>query len=285
MPLTLLPAAPARTDAPAVFIAKSDAHVASLSTLVTEFNAEIGNINAIGAGGAYALKYVFSTTTTDADPGAGFMRMDNATQNASTTLRLDVTGSDGIDVTSLIDSFDSSLSANKGQLRIVKTSDPSKWMAFNVTARAALTGYRNISVQLIGSSTASPFANNDSVVAMFTRTGDIGSAGTLNRRVVSITTAAAPTPNASVTDLYVVTALAETATFGAPTGTPVDGQSLMLRIKDNGTAKSLVFNAIYRASTNLPLPFITLAGKTAYLGFVYNSNAGKWDFIAYVENI
>ncbi|MBI3096334.1 MAG: hypothetical protein HYY97_15810 [Rhodocyclales bacterium] len=45
MTISALPAAPSRSDAPDVFIAKADAFVAALATLVTEMNAALGVVN------------------------------------------------------------------------------------------------------------------------------------------------------------------------------------------------------------------------------------------------
>lgn len=90
---------------------------------------------------------------------------------------------------------------------------------------------------------------------------------------------ATPTPNGDTTDHYTVTALAAGATFGAPTGTPTDGQNLVIRIKDNGTARTLAWNAIYRA-VGVTLPTTTVISKTLYLGFKYNSADSKWDCLA-----
>lgn len=95
-------------------------------------------------------------------------------------------------------------------------------------------------------------------------------------RVTSITSDAAPTPNASTTDVYVVTALATAPTFGAPTGTPAPWQPLMIVIEDNGTLRALAWNAAYRA-TDSALPTTTTAGKPLYVGFIYNPIDSKWD--------
>jgi hypothetical protein len=89
-------------------------------------------------------------------------------------------------------------------------------------------------------------------------------------RVTTVTSASAPTPNANTTDMYIITALAETATFGAPTGSPVQGQKLIVRIKDNGTSRTLNYNGVYRA-VGTTLPTTTTANKVIYLGFLYNS--------------
>jgi hypothetical protein len=104
------------------------------------------------------------------------------------------------------------------------------------------------------------------------------------KRVTSEASNATPTPNADTTDVHIITALAAGAVFAAPTGTPTQGQQLIIRIKDNGTARSLGWNAIYRASTDLALPTTTVLSKTLYLGFIYNSTDSRWDLLAKLDN-
>lgn len=106
-----------------------------------------------------------------------------------------------------------------------------------------------------------------------------GFSGPVIRRIGAITSSSTPTPDADSQDMYTVTALAADATFGVPTGTPVNGQSLLIRILDNGTARALSWNAIYRA-VGITLPTTTVISKTLYLGMIYNSPAGKWDVLA-----
>lgn len=98
-------------------------------------------------------------------------------------------------------------------------------------------------------------------------------------RVTTITSSSTPTPSGVASDMFTVTALAAAATFAAPTGTAVDGQLLIIRIKDNGTARTLAWNAIYRAGTDIALPSTTVISKTMYLQFIYNFADTKWDFI------
>lgn len=104
-------------------------------------------------------------------------------------------------------------------------------------------------------------------------------------RVESVASSSTPTPAGDSDDMYKLTALAEAATFGAPTGTSVDGQKLIIRILDNGTARALSWNAIYRAGTDVPLPTTTVLSKTLYCGFIYNSANTKWDLVAVTNNI
>lgn len=98
-------------------------------------------------------------------------------------------------------------------------------------------------------------------------------------RTYSEASNATPTPNSTAYDIHLITAQAAAAAFAAPTGTPTVPQRLIIRIKDNGTARALSWNAIYRAMGNA-LPTTTVLGKTLYLGFMYNPTDSKWDLIA-----
>jgi hypothetical protein len=76
------------------------------------------------------------------------------------------------------------------------------------------------------------------------------------------------------------TAVAGTLTIGAPTGTPVDGQRLMFRIRCVN-AQTLSWNVIFSGSTDLALPTTTSSGsKYDYVGFMYNSTQTKWNIVA-----
>lgn len=85
-----------------------------------------------------------------------------------------------------------------------------------------------------------------------------------------------------VSRMYIATALAENFTIAAPSGTPDDGQMLVLRLKDNGTARTIAWNAIYRA-IGLTLPNTTVLGKMLYVSMAYNSAATKWDVLSVVR--
>lgn len=173
MPITPLPTpAPARTQTQTEFDAAYAAHIAALPTFVTEVNALAGELNATSGAGAIAIPYTFSTTTTDADPGNGILRLSSATQNASTVIRADLLGSDGKTYTGSLDIFDDSTNTIKGYIRLVHATNATKFLIFSVTSLASPTGYKNITVTNISSSAASPFANSDAIVLYFTRSGD-----------------------------------------------------------------------------------------------------------------
>jgi hypothetical protein len=98
------------------------------------------------------------------------------------------------------------------------------------------------------------------------------------RTTIASDAAPAPTGNAH-RNFFTVTALATNPTFAAPSGTAADGNQLIIRIKDNGTGRTLAWNAIYRA-IGVTLPTTTTANKTIYVGAKYNAADTKWDVIA-----
>ena len=117
-------------------------------------------------------------------------------------------------------------------------------------------------------------------------TGGTVSGTRVNPRIGTTTGAASPiTPTSDTADQYNVTALAVAATIAIPTGTPVDGQKLTLRIKDNGTARALTWTTSaggYRI-LGTTLPTTTVLSKTVYVGCVYNAADAFWDVVAVAQ--
>ena len=99
--------------------------------------------------------------------------------------------------------------------------------------------------------------------------------------VQSVTSAATVTPT-TLNDEVVVTAQAVALALANPTGTALQGKSLIIRIKDNGTARAITYDTQYRA-IGITLPTTTVISKTVYLGFIYNSTDTKWDCIGVAQ--
>jgi hypothetical protein len=109
-------------------------------------------------------------------------------------------------------------------------------------------------------------------------------AGTIRGTSTTITGAAGGTinPTSGTTNQYTITALGASATIDTPTGTPIDGQKLTIRIKDNGTGRALTWTTSaggYRV-IGTTLPTTTTASKVTYVGCVYNSQDSYWDVVA-----
>jgi trimeric autotransporter adhesin len=109
----------------------------------------------------------------------------------------------------------------------------------------------------------------------------------INPRVTNTTSSATITPASDTTDQISITALAVGATFAIPSGTPVAGQKLTIRIKDNGTAQTLTWTTSaggYRV-IGCTLPTTTVASKVIYVGCIYNATESFWDVVSVAQQI
>lgn len=104
-----------------------------------------------------------------------------------------------------------------------------------------------------------------------------GGGGSSTPNVQTVTSAATVTPTFT-NDEVAITAQAAALLLANPTGTPVDGKNLVIRIKDNGTARAITYDTQYRA-IGVTLPTTTVINKTIYLGLVYNLTDTKWDVV------
>lgn len=101
----------------------------------------------------------------------------------------------------------------------------------------------------------------------------------LQVRVVSTTSASSLTPDVSAADFYEYTALAAGLTINNPTGTPVNGEILDFRFRDNGTGRTLTWGAQFRSMT-ATLPSTTVANKTHRIRCEWNATTSTWDCLA-----
>lgn len=107
----------------------------------------------------------------------------------------------------------------------------------------------------------------------------------INPRLVTSTSYTTDTGTAlsvATCDQFEVTAQAGALKFNNPGGTPLGGQKLIVRIKDNGTARALTYDTQFRAMGNA-LPTTTILSKTLYMGFIYNATDTKWDLVAVAQ--
>jgi hypothetical protein len=103
-------------------------------------------------------------------------------------------------------------------------------------------------------------------------------------RVTVIADATSLTVNADTTDIATQanTQVAGTLTVGAPTGTAINGQKLIIRIRSTNV-QTFSWNAAFQGSTDIALPTATSGGTLYdYVGFIYNGTAAKWQMVAKV---
>lgn len=131
--------------------------------------AQMSVVEANGRG----LFYRFSDTTTDADPGAGYLRLNNADLTLVTAAYIDVLDANGATVSGEVDTWDDSTSLGKGNLWVRSIADPSAFRAYAVTGSIVDgTGYRKLTLTHVGGSGS--FAADDELMVAFARTGDTG---------------------------------------------------------------------------------------------------------------
>lgn len=113
-----------------------------------------------------------------------------------------------------------------------------------------------------------------------------GVVGRIVPRVTSVASSSSVTVNSDTTDQYNITALAEAVTIDTPTGTPLDAQKLMFRIRDDGNAHAITWttgsSGSFRA-VGPTLPTTTAANKLLYVGCTWNAADARWDVIALSE--
>jgi hypothetical protein len=101
---------------------------------------------------------------------------------------------------------------------------------------------------------------------------------TRNPAIQAVTSSATVTPTFS-DDIVKITAQAAALALANPTGTAIPGLGMVIRIKDNGTARAISYDTQYRA-IGVTLPTTTVLSKTLYLAMIYNSDDTKWDVVA-----
>ena len=157
------------------------------------------------------------------------------------------------------------------------------WLIGNPSTNVNTANLTNIKLLLQGvDATSSNFAlkvENSATTNLFSIRNDgvIDVYGTITPRLQSIVSSASVTPT-NLNDEVVITAQAVGLTLVNPTGTAVQGQAMIIRIKDNGTARTIAYDTQYRA-IGVTLPTTTVINKTLYLGLIYNSTDTKWDVI------
>ena len=101
----------------------------------------------------------------------------------------------------------------------------------------------------------------------------------ITKRVVTTTDDSTAVINTDITDIYELSAVANATEFTL-TGTPTNGQTLIVRLKDAGVGKGLTWTGF--TAIGVTLPTTTVASKWHYVGCIYNSAATQWQAIAVV---
>lgn len=120
--------------------------------------------------------FEFDSGTTDADPGAGNLRFNNATLSSVTELYVSETDDLGASVGSILSTWDDSTSTRRAYLIIRKRANPTNYAAYWVTDAQTDAGvYRKFTVEYNAHSGS--FSDGDVLGVIVERTGDVGPSG------------------------------------------------------------------------------------------------------------
>lgn len=150
----------------------------------------------------------------------------------------------------------------------------------NTTGSAAkLTTPRTIAgVSFDGSaniSLASTNLSDTASIALLTSTQTLTNKR-ITKRTGTTASSATPSINTDNYDRYTITALAANITSFTLSGSPNDGDTLIIRIKDNGTARSITAPTNTVNTGVASFPTTTIVNKTHLIGLMYDSAAAKW---------
>lgn len=99
-------------------------------------------------------------------------------------------------------------------------------------------------------------------------------------RLSTATSVTTLTPNIDTYNIYGLTAQAAALTVAAPTGTPNNGDVIIIRIRDNGTSQTITWNAAYINVSGLDTIVATTANKWHYIGLMYSAADSAWHVIS-----
>ena len=166
-------------------------------------------------------------------------------------------------------------------LKVYRTAGWRSILEYNNTT-GAITPYRNVNGTALASAFALTLLDDADGPAMLTTLGAAAWTATLTNkritpRITTITSHATPTINTDNCDCVTITAQAEAITSMTTnlSGTPTNFQKLIIRIKDNGTARAIAWGASYQNGSEV-LPTTTVSGKTLLVGLIWDSVDSKW---------
>ena len=226
------------------------------------------------------------------DAVAGSATAAAASATAAATSATDAAASATTAATSETNAASSETNAATSATNASNSASAAATSASNASSAAssASTSASNASTYATNASTsasnASTSASNAATSATNAATSETNAASSATAaanypRVTSYTTTTSITPNFATTDMYILTALASNITINAATGMS-DGDKLLFRFLDNGTARTITWNAVY-VDANASKPVATVSTKTTYVGMVYNAGLSRWDVIAVIQ--
>lgn len=119
--------------------------------------------------------------------------------------------------------------------------------------------------------------------------GATGGTGFVTPRSTATGSTLSPTPNADTTDVYALTLQSGTAAFQATSGTPVEGQKLIIKIRGTGPTQNITWTGGTGGYTagGVALPTTTNSFKVITVGFIYDTSnsINRWMCVAVATQV
>lgn len=113
------------------------------------------------------LGYYFSDVTANADPTAGRVRLDNATQDLATTIRVSQSNARLDDVTPWLDVMRGGATSPLGTVTLFDAVNPGRFIRWDLNTMTDQGAYWDLGVSVIESSHDNPFVDGGGVVVSF----------------------------------------------------------------------------------------------------------------------
>jgi hypothetical protein len=153
------------------------------------------------------------------------------------------------------------------------TADNTTKIATTAYVQANLVSYATLaSPTFTGTPVAPTPTAGDNTTKIATTAFVTAAVAAINTQTVASSATVTPTFSNDAVD---ITAQAVALNLANWTGTAVNFAGVVIRIKDNGTARAIAYGTNYLAIDNVTLPTTTVVGKTHELCFEHNSTTGK----------
>jgi microcystin-dependent protein len=127
----------------------------------------VANASALGTNG---VPYVFDSATSAADPGAGQLRLNNATLASATAMYISETGANAEPLGAYLNTFDDSMAVVKGRLHFYKIGAVGTFAIYSLTGSVTDSGdYKTLTLSHITSN--GTFSDGDDISLLYYANG------------------------------------------------------------------------------------------------------------------
>ena len=99
-------------------------------------------------------------------------------------------------------------------------------------------------------------------------------------RISTTASTATLTADIDTYNIYSVSAQAAGITIADPTGTPNDGDIIVIRLKDDGTTRAITYGSAWSNISGLDSLTDTVVSKWSVIGAMWNAGTSKWQIIS-----